>query len=115
MRQMLPADAPGPLYVSAVGHLEVFPGQEFDAPALVPGCVSLEAPAEPESTEAGTLLAGATVTAEGTPEGAMGDAEPQSGEDGTGPESADEDQPPAGVAEDQSRASARRKSKEPKP
>ena len=41
MRQRLPGTAPGPLYVQDTQQV-VSPGEEFDAPHLVPGCESLE-------------------------------------------------------------------------
>lgn len=47
MRQKLPESQGYSLLVGDIGR-EVFPGDEFDAPSLVPGCVSLE-PAEDEA------------------------------------------------------------------
>jgi hypothetical protein len=45
MRQRLPEDAGYPLTVADISRV-VHPGEEFDAPHLVPGCVSLEPPPE---------------------------------------------------------------------
>ena len=45
MRQRLPETAGDALYVNDISQI-IHPGAEFDAPHLVPGCVSLEPPAE---------------------------------------------------------------------
>ena len=91
MRQQLPKDAgygSDGLHVPGVGV--VYPGGEFEAEHLVPGCTALDtygAPAEPAQDEDAPAAPSA-------PETAVGDGEPAAGEGASGVPGGAEDQAP---------------------
>ena len=70
MRQKLPESAGYALLVNDIGKT-VSPGEEFDAPLLVPGCESLEPPESTPEDGTGNDEGGGG-------EGAQGAAEPDS-------------------------------------
>ena len=109
MRQRLPDDAGYPLHSPEVG--EIWPGREFEAPALVPGCVSLDTPSGEPPAEVTPDSAEPAQETPASPPVADDPGEPAT--DGTGPQEAPEDTPPV---KDTSRAPARKpaRTKEPK-
>ncbi len=98
MRQQLPADAGYPLHSAEAGT--IWPGDEFDAPAPVPGCVPLGRPPATDGPE----------PAQETPAGpSPATAQPDPAADGTGPHSATDTGRAPG------RSTSSRSKKEPRP
>lgn len=92
MRQYLPESAGYPLHVAETGQLVQPDGTEFDAPYLVPGCVSAESPdSGPLPGESGTPSPGMAEAATSPPaaEGIPGEPDPA---DVGAPASPDSDQ-----------------------